>query len=171
MSDKIIRVNAVVNFILEKSKHSGTTITNLKLQKLLFFVNGFYYYNNSKLLFNADMLAWQYGPVIPEIYYEFKRFGSRPIKDTFSCVYEPSEMEDVFIPRLEEKLHKDEIKYIEATFNLLAGKPTGYLVDLSHKKNSPWSSAKNNKDQRIELRDSDKDYFKEVFEEITSKYE
>lgn len=51
-------------------------LTPMKLQKLMFFAQSWYLRNFNSLLFDAAFARWQYGPVIPEIYQEFKDFGA-----------------------------------------------------------------------------------------------
>lgn len=54
-------------------------ITNLQLQKILYYIQGEYLAVYKEPLFDNDMEAWDYGPVIPDVYYEYKRFVSEPI--------------------------------------------------------------------------------------------
>lgn len=57
----------------------GDTISNLKLQKLLYFVQGFHLASFGDALFEEDMIAWTYGPVVPEVYDVYKKFHRRDI--------------------------------------------------------------------------------------------
>lgn len=56
----------------------GDLITNLKLQKLLFYLQGFWLAEYGEPLFAERVEAWAYGPVVPEIYHAFKRYGRDP---------------------------------------------------------------------------------------------
>jgi len=58
----------------------GDLISNLKLQKLLYYVQGFNLAKHNEPLFNEDICAWIYGPVIPEAYHHFKKYGSGHIE-------------------------------------------------------------------------------------------
>lgn len=49
--------------------------TNLKLQKMLYFIYAIYYYKTNKKLFIENFEAWKYGPVIRELYEFFKEKG------------------------------------------------------------------------------------------------
>lgn len=57
----------------------GDTISNLKLQKLLYFVQGFHLASFGEPLFDEEMIAWTYGPVVPEVYDTYKKYRSRSI--------------------------------------------------------------------------------------------
>jgi uncharacterized phage-associated protein len=54
-------------------------ISNLKLQKLLYYAQGFHLAMYARPLFADDIKAWEHGPVVSDIWREYNRFGSRPI--------------------------------------------------------------------------------------------
>lgn len=54
-------------------------ITNLQLQKILYYIQGEYLAIYKEPLFDNNMEAWDYGPVIPDVYYEYNQFVSDPI--------------------------------------------------------------------------------------------
>jgi uncharacterized phage-associated protein len=60
------------------SEH-GELISNLKLQKLLYYLQGFHIAVYEEPLFEENIEAWQYGPVVREIYVHFKENGSNSI--------------------------------------------------------------------------------------------
>ena len=57
----------------------GDLISNLKLQKLTYYSQGFSLALNEENLFDADIMAWEHGPVVPILYDEYKKFGSGAI--------------------------------------------------------------------------------------------
>ena len=57
----------------------GDTISNLKLQKMLYYQQGFHLAYFGTPLFDEDIVAWQYGPVVPSVYKEYKSFESNSI--------------------------------------------------------------------------------------------
>jgi uncharacterized phage-associated protein len=55
---------------------SGDNITNLKLQKLLYYAQGFHVaMHGGTPLFPEPVLAWDHGPVVETIYHRYKRYG------------------------------------------------------------------------------------------------
>jgi len=58
---------------------SGDVITNLKAQKLVYYAQGWHLAKFDSPLFQEDFQAWAHGPVIPELYNQLKKFGSRQI--------------------------------------------------------------------------------------------
>ena len=63
----------------------GDSLTNLKLQKLLYFMQGFHLAFFGVPFFNEPIEAWTYGPVVPVVFQEFKKFKKRDISpDSYS---------------------------------------------------------------------------------------
>ena len=71
-----IPVQAVCNTILMKSFEEKITVTQMKLQKLLYFVFKDYLQKTDEALFSEQFETWPYGPVLPSVYNEFSSFGS-----------------------------------------------------------------------------------------------
>jgi uncharacterized phage-associated protein len=69
----------VAEYFLLKSKEEDCGISNLKLQKLIYYAQAFHLAIFEKPLFNEEIEAWTHGPVCPAIYHEYKRFGSNII--------------------------------------------------------------------------------------------
>jgi len=66
--------------ILEKADESGTSVTPMQLQKLLYFVNGWFLETQEgRDLFQNKFEAWTWGPVMPNVYHAFKGYGKSPI--------------------------------------------------------------------------------------------
>lgn len=57
----------------------GDSITNLKLQKMLYYMQGFWLAVFDRPLFDEDIEAWMYGPVVPSVYEEYKSYEKRAI--------------------------------------------------------------------------------------------
>ena len=70
----------VANYIIEKSVENQNPVSNLKLQKLLYYsqaaklVEG-----NGESLFGENISAWRYGPVVESTYHRFKTNVNSPI--------------------------------------------------------------------------------------------
>ena len=54
---------------------AGDTISNLKMQKLLYYAQGHFLATYKKPLFDDKIEAWKYGPVVKEVYDKFKIYG------------------------------------------------------------------------------------------------
>lgn len=111
----------VASYVINWCHEHGVPITNLKLQKLLYFLQG----ENCRLrhtrLISNDFYAWQLGPVVPEVYHEFAMYSSSVIpKQHCSTLFSPEELSII---------NQILLKY--------APKSTWDLVDMSHSQD-PW---------------------------------
>ncbi len=55
-------------------------LSNLKLQKLLYYAQGWHLGLRSRPLFSDEIQAWSHGPVVPSVYHQFKDCGSSDIR-------------------------------------------------------------------------------------------
>jgi uncharacterized phage-associated protein len=67
-------------FLSQVDDESGDSISNLKLQKLLYYGQGFHLAVYDQPLFPEAIEAWVHGPVVPSVYYRLKHFGSTPVE-------------------------------------------------------------------------------------------
>lgn len=58
--------------IVKSRDDTGELISNLKLQKLLYYAQGLYLAMHGEPLFSDEIEAWQYGPVVPTVYQKYK---------------------------------------------------------------------------------------------------
>ncbi|MCI8513016.1 MAG: DUF4065 domain-containing protein [Lachnospiraceae bacterium] len=61
---------------IKKERIRWQDIANLKLQKLLYYAQGCFLAVAGAPLFLEDILAWQHGPVVEPVYYQYKGYGS-----------------------------------------------------------------------------------------------
>ena len=66
-------------FLAQMDENAGDLISNLKLQKLVYYAQGFALALHGRPLFPERIEAWTHGPVIPELFYEYRGYGSDPI--------------------------------------------------------------------------------------------
>ncbi len=125
---QVYSVAAVANSILEIGKEMGQDITNLKLQKLVYFAQGWSLALQEHPLFEEEIQAWTYGPVIPELYRVAKVYENKPINGCLSARDR--------IPRGSE-----EWNVIEEMMKALVEYTPMQLVKLSHEPQSPWAAA------------------------------
>ncbi|MEA3263326.1 MAG: DUF4065 domain-containing protein [Pseudomonadota bacterium] len=125
---------SVANLILDEAAIRGVKLTNLALQKILYFVHGRFLVEEQRPLVAGSFEAWQFGPVSLPVYEAFKHFGPNQIKDrAYKKNILTGELSPVEIPQ--DKNLKDRI--VELAIPYLKMSP-GRLVELSHASNSPW---------------------------------
>jgi uncharacterized phage-associated protein len=66
-------------FLSKCDPEEGELISSLKLQKLLYYAQGFYLSLYNKRLFGDDIEAWMHGPVVPRVYHAYKNYGGQAI--------------------------------------------------------------------------------------------
>lgn len=66
-------------FLTLVDRDEGELLSNLKLQKLLYYSQGFFLALYGKPLFNDPIEAWTHGPVVPEVYHNYKSYGSNAL--------------------------------------------------------------------------------------------
>ncbi len=74
----------IANYFLYKAEKATEEdqelISNLKLQKLVYYAQGLHLAEYNEALFSERIEAWQYGPVVPELYHYYKDNGSEGIR-------------------------------------------------------------------------------------------
>lgn len=129
-------------FLKLSDPDSGDVLTNLKLQKLVYYAQGFHLALTGKPLFKEKIAAWEHGPVVPELYHELKAFGSSQIA-----------IDD----ELEEGALGEEALDLIAEVNKVYGQFSAWkLRDMTHNE-SPWQQTA--RSETI-THDKLKDYFK-----------
>lgn len=144
VSDNIIKIyNDMMQEISSKYDIIPEYITNLKLQKLLYYVQGHCLTLFNKPAFNEKIIAWNYGPVVEEIYQEYKDFHKKEIT-TKQRVKKIS-------TGLEQIIKEVVINYgsIDAT----------KLIDLTHEE-EPWQNTYINTEIEKEIISN---YFKKIY--------
>lgn len=117
----------IANYVIAKCIKDNKPITNLYLQKILYYTQRQYLKNNN-VAFQEDFEAWAFGPVIPEIYYKYCGYGAEPI--TISSEYSiPNNDDRVIIDQIVEQ------KRILQPWD---------MVDDVHRENGAWYKIYNN---------------------------
>ena len=87
----------IANKIVSKTDlEHGDTISNLKLQKMMYYQQGFHLAYFGTPLFDEDIVAWQYGPVVPSVYKEYKSFESNSISTSKEGISLSDDEEELF---------------------------------------------------------------------------
>lgn len=135
----------IANKILYKATTNAEVeglICNLKLQKMLYYMQGFYLAYFGKSLFEEDIEAWMYGPVVPSIYETFKSNGNRGIEYSGNTISLQEEEEELF----------DEVYRVYNEYSAVG------LMNLTHTE-TPWKSVTTGVGNIIE-KDAMKSFFK-----------
>lgn len=135
----------VCHFIIKYSNEKGYGVSNLKLQKLLYFVQAYFLISKSDgtPCFSERIEAWGFGPVVPEAYKEYKMFGANDIPDMESRI--EYKEQDIWhtIKRIKYNdavISEEDKKLIKEVVDKFSDSSASYLVELTHNQN-PWINA------------------------------
>ena len=65
--------------IISYCNNNNIRISNLKLQKILYYIQGYAIKETHEPAFDAEIHNWQYGPVVEEVYFEYNQFRGEDI--------------------------------------------------------------------------------------------
>ena len=115
----------IAKYIISRFQDSEEPITNMKIQKLLYYVQGWHLGLYNIPAFTQELQAWVHGPVQHDVYREYQEYSWNPISDT------------VIAPVLDEKI----IKHIEEVLECYGGESAYTLEHMTHKE-WPWIEAR-----------------------------
>lgn len=117
----------IANWFIAKAAESGDLVTHLKVQKLLYYAEAWTQVLADKELFEEQMQAWAHGPVVPEVFHEFKQYGWNPLPV-------PQEKK---IPEISDEAQEVLIQVFDTYGNI----PARTLEEMSHL-DAPWINAR-----------------------------
>lgn len=125
----------LAHYVVQKCSAEGKPVSNLQLQKILYFLQTVYCEATGDLLFPEEFEAWPYGPVMKEVYSEYSWWGGYPI--------DKGAGNDV--PR---ESFGDAANFIDQGVEFLRAKYPWDLVKVSHAEGSPWDLVWNDRRRR-----------------------
>lgn len=115
----------IANYLLRTAREQGEVLTNLKLQKLLYYAQAWHLALHDRPLFDEDFQAWIHGPVLPSQYFRFREYSWKPIT------------EDVPAPELPEHV----TRHLDAILEVFGCETAIALERMTHAE-SPWIDAR-----------------------------
>ena len=113
----------VAQYLIQKCTLDGVPISNLQLQKILYYVQVYFLKKENRVLFEDDIEAWALGPVVRDVYMRYCGYGSAEI-------HEMEESRAHFTPN--EKLAMDSIVKEKRAIKAWD------LVNATHERGKPW---------------------------------
>lgn len=155
----------ICRYIINYSNEKDYGISNLKLQKLLYFVQAYFLCFSPKKqpCFKEKIEAWDFGPVVPEAYHEYKQYGSGDIPQIDSFLhFDPNDIWEttrVFYRNI--TIRDEDKKMIQGVVDNFADFSATDLVTLTHNQ-SPWKDVYRSHQNNIITNDSIRRYFNEA---------
>ncbi len=129
---------AVANSFIKMALEAKLPVTQMKLQKLIFFAHGWHLAICDAPLVDETFEAWPYGPVIPSVYHEFKMFGVLGIDmlgTTYTCTQNGFEWLPPGISDCTGTV-QNLLKKIWDVYGKYSGTQ---LSNMTHQSNTPWA--------------------------------
>lgn len=127
-------VLSVANAFIALAKRDGREISNMMLQKLMYFAQGHSLGLRNQPIVDEAPEAWTYGPVFPTVYHEFKAYGGSGIAHPVS-LYDSSQGMYVLPPPIQDP---EDWQMIEAVWDAYKDRSPIELSNMSHVKDGPW---------------------------------
>ena len=128
---------AIANFFLKKDK-----LTQMKLHKLLYYANGWHLGFKGKPLFAEKIEAWDYGPVVPSIYREFRDFGARPIDQLALDLIPLGGPRFRARPPVIDPSDKEVRRLLKRVWKVYGQRTATQLSRMTHAEGTPWSETR-----------------------------
>jgi uncharacterized phage-associated protein len=142
----ITAMQVAAYFLSKVDDELGEGITNLKMQKLVYYAQAYHLAIFGIPLFGEEIQAWQHGPVVPDLYRKFKRFNSGPIDA------------DDYLPTINQGLSEDVREFLDEVYEQFAQFSAWRLADMTHTED-PWKEAISTRDHVIS-HDSMRNFYK-----------
>ena len=152
----------VARYIINFSNKKSYGISNLRLQKLLYFVQAYYLSrpDSTGPCFDEEIVAWDFGPVVPTVYHEYKCFGNSNIPEVNTFLsFDPDKIWSVHrSPFDENSIPQGDRTIISSVIDRFANYSTTSLETITHNQ-KPWKDAYIKKGNRTISKEAIKEYF------------
>lgn len=132
-------VTEVANEFIQLGLNDTTVppVDQMKLQKLLFYAQAWYLANYNAPLFENDFEAWQWGPVVREIYSKTKKFGKQKLTHKLSTfIVTETGIESITPNGVTDTEVRSFINYVWENYKKFTGIQ---LSNSTHANGEPWT--------------------------------
>ena len=131
----------IARYIVQKNADIDKPITNLKLQKILYYVQGYSFRQLEEAAFSDPIYRWPYGPVVPSVYFSYNANRANEIYDMDDASAEPIRVIRAF----------DGLKaLIDSVDEACRDKSSTQLVSMTHQER-PWAETSDSKEIKESL--------------------
>lgn len=117
----------IAKYLIDKGKKENKYFTQMQILKIVYLCNSAMLYKRDAPLIYDRIEAWQYGPVIPELYYEICHYGRNYVKEI--------EVKDENNSNITDE---NEIRIINKIYEELKAYSGPRLSTYTHQKGTPW---------------------------------
>ncbi|WP_455104174.1 Panacea domain-containing protein [Peptostreptococcus sp.] len=149
----------ISRYIINYCNNHDIEISNLKLQKLLYFVQAMFLVTYGVPAFFQNIVAWPYGTVVDDVYHEYKQFGSMSIPSIeYYSDFSLNSMNFETKKFDESIINSEHREKINGVLNVMANKDAFKLVDITHSQ-EPWIKAYKEGSGSVISNESIKEFF------------
>lgn len=131
----VFDVRGVANFVLDQADMLGVDVTNMALNKIVYFMHCDFLLEKRSPLVGAKIEAWQHGPVFREIYHEFKKWSDEPIRGRANRVDPHSGA----VVQAKVDLDREDAEFLSALVKRYVVFTASQLRAISHRDGGPWA--------------------------------
>lgn len=124
----------ISQYVLKKCQDDNHPISNLQLQKILFFIQKDFIINHGEPLFDDDFEAWRFGPVIPSVYNRYCIFGAATIICTEVATTLSNQVKSIIDPIIKYRSSQDPWEMVRESHNAGGAWDSVYLDGKGNKK-------------------------------------
>lgn len=159
----------IARYILMASDKVNHSASNLRLQRLLYFIDGYYMavHGKDSDLFIEEFRAWKYGPAVQEVYFLFLPNGADGIpkekyenKETAVFSDTTKRVSFKLSPWNPDVISEGDRSFIDDIVNLLSYYDDFTLVNISHDPSGPWARHYDGSSKSIIPKEEIRSYFK-----------
>ena len=125
----------IANAFIQIATEHGEYLTNMQVQKLVYFSHGWYLALTDTPLVEETIQAWNFGPVITPLYNALKKYGNGFVTKPLMRIDTESRQ------KLEYEVPSEQsvLELLQKVWELYGHLTGGQLSSLTHLKDSPWS--------------------------------
>lgn len=138
-TDYLLKDKDLIGLDIAKYILSQISCTHLKLEKLVYMCYADYLCHEGEKLFNDKIFAYKLGPVINSIYEKYKKSGSNYLEEDNVITYSDDKKMQSRSRILVSKDGLKKLISIDKTLEKYKNFTASQLVELTHRKNSPWN--------------------------------
>ncbi len=116
----------VSNWFIDRAVKDGRSLSIMSLLKLVYIAHGWRLEMCNVPLFHNRIEAWQYGPVIPDVYNTFRPKGVN--------LQSPD-------PAYPQNVDDDDADFLEQIYGIYGKMSPFRLSELTHEPGGPWDTA------------------------------
>lgn len=148
----------VSQYVIKYSNERDYGISNLKLQKILYFIQAYFLIEKNEPCFDNKIEAWGFGPVIPDAYDKYRQYANSDIPTEDYFVIDENNIWNSKRVKYQDIIADADKKLINKVVNKFANCSLSYCTALTQNQ-SPWIDAYNRNYNNAEITINDLQHY------------